>query len=55
MMENNKNMINNETAASPAAAPAKPKKPTMQDEADALFALEMRVADQAKGLSLHFV
>lgn len=49
MMENNKNMINNETAASPAASPAKPKKPTMQDEADALFALEMRVADQAKG------
>ena len=48
-MENNEIMKNESvTAASPAPA-AKPKKRTMQDEADELFALQMRVADGAKG------
>lgn len=36
-------------AASPNPAPSKPKKRTMQDDADELFALQMRVADSAKG------
>ena len=48
-MENNEIMKNESvTAASPAPA-AKPKKRTMQDDADELFALQMRVADGAKG------
>lgn len=50
-METNE-MLKNETAAaavSPEAAPAKPKKKTMQDDADAHFALQMRVAQDAKG------
>ena len=46
-MENNE-IMKNEAAASPAAS-AKPKKRTMQDDADELFALQMRVAEQAKG------
>lgn len=44
-MENNE-IMKNET---PAAVSPKPKKRTMQDDADELFALQMRVADSAKG------
>ena len=39
MMENNNEMMKKEAAVSP-----KPKKRTMQDDADELFALQMRVA-----------
>ena len=42
-------MMKNEAAVSPAAESAKPKKRTMQDDADELFALQMRVAESAKG------
>ncbi len=49
-MENNNEIMKNETAAvSPDQASPKPKKRTMQDDADELFALQMRVADSAKG------
>lgn len=44
MMENNNEMMKKEAAVSP-----KPKKRTMQDDADELFALQMRVAQDAKG------
>lgn len=44
MMENNNEMMKKEAAVSP-----KPKKRTMQDDADELFALQMRVAQNAKG------
>ena len=44
MMENNNEMMKKEAAVSP-----KPKKRTMQDDADELFDLQMRVAEQAKG------
>jgi len=43
MAELEKNM----TEQTPAPAP-KPKKPTMQDEADALFEMQMRIAKEAK-------
>lgn len=46
-MENNE-MMKNEAAVSPAAS-AKPKKRTMQDDADELFALQMKVAEESKG------
>jgi len=44
MMENNNEMMKNEAAVSP-----KPKKRTMQDDADELYALQMKLADSAKG------
>ena len=44
MMENNNEMMKKEAAVSP-----KPEKRTMQDDADALFDLQMRVAQDAKG------
>ena len=46
-MENNE-MMKNEAAVSPAAS-AKPKKRTMQDDADELFALQMKLAEESKG------
>ena len=46
-MENNE-MMKNEAAVSPAAS-AKPKKRTMQDDADELFALQMKLAEKSKG------
>ncbi|MBR5870773.1 MAG: hypothetical protein IKZ09_07030 [Clostridia bacterium] len=46
-MENNE-IMKNEAAVSPNPT-AKPKRRTMQDDADELFALQMRVADEAKG------
>ena len=46
-MENNE-MMKTEAAVSPAPA-AKPKKRSMQDDADELFALQMKLADEAKG------
>ena len=46
-MENNE-MLKNEAAVSPAAS-AKPKKRTMQDDADELFALQMKLAEESKG------
>ena len=42
-------MENNEIMKNEAAVSPKPKKRTMQDDADELFALQMRVAEQAKG------
>ena len=39
----------NEMQKKDAAAPEKPKKRTMQSEADELFALQMRVAENARG------
>ncbi len=46
-MENNE-LMKKEAAASPTPS-AKPKKRTMQDDADELFALQMKLADEAKG------
>ena len=40
-------MENNEIMKNEAAVSPKPKKRTMQDDADELFALQMRVAEQA--------
>ena len=44
-----KEIMNNDSVAAAPAAPKKAKKPTMQDEADQLFDLQMRMASKTKG------